>query len=114
MKPLVLFVITSDPRISPRTVEAIRIAVGVATWKRVDVAVYLRGPAVLAAAENVDDLVDADNLTRYTPLLRDLGRPVYVDADFQPGLTGCSVPIEALEVPRVAALAARSTYVLRF
>ena len=114
MKPLALFVITSDPRSSGHAVEAIRIAVGVAAWKRVDVAVYLAGPAVLTTANNVDDLVDADNLERYTPLLRDLGRPVYVDADFQTELTDCSVPIEALQGPALAALAARSTYVLRF
>lgn len=114
MKPLALFIITSDPRASTYAVEAIRIAVGVAAWKRVDVAVYLRGPAVLTAAENVDDLVDADNLTRYTPLLRDLGRPVYIDSDFRPGLTEAAVPIEALDARGLAQLAAGSTYVLRF
>lgn len=114
MKPSALFVITSDPRTSCHAVEAIRIAVGVATWKRVDVAIYLRGPAVLAAAENIDDLVDADNLTRYTPLLRDLGRPVYIDSEFRPGLTETAVPIEALDASGLAQLATRSTYVLHF
>jgi sulfur relay (sulfurtransferase) DsrF/TusC family protein len=114
MKPLALFVVTADPRGSTHAVEAIRIAVGVATWKRVDVALYLCGPAVLAAAENVDDLLDADNLTRYTPLLRDLGRPVYIDAQFRPGLTEASVPIEALDNKGLAQLAGRSNYVLRF
>src|SRR5688572_29939293 len=113
-KPLALFVITGDPRANGRVVEAIRIAVGVATWKRVEVAVYLRGPAVLAAAENVDDLVDSDNLMRYAPLLRDLGRPVYIDPSFGPELGDTSVPIEALDSPGLAGLAARTTYLLRF
>ena len=114
MKPLVLFVVEGDPRTDARTVEAIRVAVGVGTWKRVDVAVYLAGPAVLAAAENIDDLVEADNLVRYTPLLRNLGRPVYIDGSFRPGLTETSVPIEAIDRAGLAKLAARSTYLLRF
>jgi hypothetical protein len=114
MNPLVLFVIASDPRASARPVEAIRIAVGVAAWKRVDVAVYLAGPAVLSAAENVDDLMDADNLVRYTPLLRDLGRPVYVDAQSGSQVTGTAVPIQALDSTGLARLAASSSYLLRF
>ena len=36
MKPFVLFVVTSDPRNTPRPVEALRIAVGTAAWRRVD------------------------------------------------------------------------------
>ena len=114
MKPLVLFVISADPRKDGRAVEAIRVAVGVAAWKRVDVAVYLGGPAALAAAENVDDLVDADNMVRYTPLLRELGRPVYIDGTFKPGLTETTVPIEAMDRAGLAELAARSAYLLRF
>ena len=114
MKPLALFVITSDPRSSAHAVEAIRIAVGVAAWKRVDVVVYLAGPAVLTMAENVDDLVDADNLERYTPLLRDLGRPVYIDAEFRTGLTETTVPVQALDAGGLAKLAVQSSYVLRF
>jgi hypothetical protein len=114
MKPLALFVIDGDPRKDGRVVEAIRVAVGVAAWKRVDVAVYLAGAAVLAAAENIDDLVEADNLVRYTPLLRDLGRPVYIDGGFAPGLSEAAVPIEAIDLAGLAELAARSTYLLRF
>jgi hypothetical protein len=114
MKPLVLFIVGGDPRTSGHPVEAIRMAVGVGTWQRVDVAVYLSGPAVLVAAEDTDDIVDAENLDRYTPLLREMGRPLYIDAAFQPGLTDASVPIETLDARGLAALAARSAYVLRF
>ena len=114
MKPLVLFVINADPRRSGRAVEAIRVAVGIAAWQRVEVAIYLAGAAILAAAENVDDLVDADNLVRYAPLLRDLGRPIYIDGSFKPGLTETTVPIEAIDRTGLAGLSARSTYLLRF
>jgi hypothetical protein len=114
MKPFVLFVVTSDPRNSPRPVEALRIVVGTAAWKRVDVALYLGRSAVLTVAENVDDLVDADNLERYRPLLKDLARPVYIDAECRPPLTDTSVAIEALDKGGLARLAAQSTYLLRF
>ena len=114
MKPLALFVINGDPRKDGSVVEAIRVAVGVAAWKRVDVAVYLSGPAVLAAAENVDDLVEAENLVRYTPLLRELGRPVCIDGSFAPGLSAAALPIKAIDRAGLAELAARSTYLLRF
>jgi hypothetical protein len=114
MKPFVLFVVTSDPRTSPRPVEALRIAVGTAAWKRVDIALYLGGPAALAVAENVDDVVDAENLTRYRPLLQELARPVYIDADFTPRLSETAVPIQALDTGGLARLAAQSTYLLRF
>lgn len=114
MKPMALFVIDADPRAGGQAVEAIRVAVGVAAWKRVDVAVYLAGSAALVAAENVDDLIEADNLVRYTPILRELGRPVYIDSSFRPGLTETSVPIEAIDRGGLAELAAHSTYLLRF
>jgi hypothetical protein len=114
MKPLVLFVIDADPRINGRAVEAIRIAVGIAAWRRVEVAVYLAGAAVLVAAENVDDLVEADNLVRYTPLLRELGRPIYIDSAFEPRLTETTLPIEAIDRTGLGALAALSTFLLRF
>ena len=40
MKPRVLFIVTGDPRTSPRPAEAVRIAAGVVAWKRADIAVY--------------------------------------------------------------------------
>ena len=114
MKPFVLFVVTSDPRNSPRPVEALRMAVGTAAWKRVEVVLYLGGPAVLAVGENVDELVDADNLARYRPLLKDLTCPVYIDAECRSCLTDTSVRIEPLDKPGLGRLAAQSTYLLRF
>ena len=114
MKPFVLFVVTSDPRISPRPVEALRIAVGTAVWKRADIALYLGGPAALVVAENVDDLIDADNLMTYRPLLAELARPVYVDPDSTRGLTETTVPIEPLDGLGLARLAVQSTSLLHF
>src|SRR3954470_5204097 len=78
MKPSALFIITGDPRTSAKPAEAIRIAAGVGTWKKVDVTVYLRGPAVLALSEFVDEFIDEDNFSRYFPIVGEFGRPIYV------------------------------------
>jgi len=73
-----LFVIVSDPRTSHRPAEAIRIAAGVATWKKVEVNVYLRGEAKRVLEEAADDLVDEEHLSRYLPVLREGGGKLYV------------------------------------
>jgi hypothetical protein len=116
VNPSLLFVITSDPRTSHRPAEAIRIAAGVGVWKRADVAVYLRGPAVLALGEHTEDLMDEENYTRYLPSVRDFGRPIYVQRGApllaSPGQT--SFKIEEIDDDQLAALSANSTGVLRF
>ena len=115
-RPSILFLLTSDPRKSHRPAEAIRVAAGVAVWKRADVTVYLGGPAVLALGEWVDDLKDEDNYTRYLPLLAELGRPFFVQAG-APELSelGDTIfPYKAIDEAHLAALAANSSSVLRF
>lgn len=79
MNPKILFIASQDPRTSPRTAEAIRIAAGVGTWKKSEVSLYLRGPAVLALSEFADDFVDEDNYVRYLPIIGEWGRPIYVE-----------------------------------
>ena len=76
--PSVLFIVTGDPRTSPRPAEAIRIAAGVGAWKKADITVYLRDSAVLALSEFADEFVDEDNYTRYLPIVGEFGRPIYV------------------------------------
>jgi sulfur relay (sulfurtransferase) DsrF/TusC family protein len=116
MKPSALFIITGDPRTSHRPAEAIRIAAGVGTWKKIDITVYLRDAAVLALSEFVDEFVDEDNYTRYFPIVKDFGRPVYVQqgAALLQELGEATLPFEPIDDRRLAELAARHTYVIRF
>ena len=60
MKRGVLLIIATDPRSSHRPAEAIRIAAGVGAWGRVEVTLYLHGPAVLALSDDTDALVDGE------------------------------------------------------
>ena len=116
MKPSALFIITGDPRTSAKPAEAIRIAAGVGTWKKADISVYLRGPAVLALSEYVDELVDEDNFSRYFPIVGEFGRPVYVQkgAPLLGEIGESPLKFEEIEDARLAQLAIESNYVLRF
>ena len=116
MKPSALFIITGDPRQDGRTAEAIRIAAGVGTWKKVDVTVYLRDAAVLALSEYPDELVDEDNFTRYFPIVGEFGRPVYVQrgASLLSEIGQATLPYEEIDDAQLAALCAQNRYVLRF
>lgn len=116
MKPKLLLLVTSDPRTSARPAEAIRIAAGIGAWKKAEVTLYLRGPAVLSAGEWVDELQEEDNFTRYLPIVAEFGRPVYLQAG-APELAeagALSVKTELITDAQLAELTAQATYVLRF
>jgi hypothetical protein len=116
MKPSALFIIESDPRRSARPAEAVRIAAGVAAWKKVEVAVYLRGVAVWVLDEKAEALLDGEDYARYLPILRELGRPIYVQKGIAaPGEIGhVALPFEEISDEQLAELAAASECVLRF
>jgi hypothetical protein len=116
MKRSALFIITGDPRCSARPAEAIRIAAGVGTWKKADIHVYLRGPAVLALSEYVDELVDEDNFSRYFPIVGEFGRPIYAQrgAPLLADLGESPLKFEEIDDTQLAKLAASCSYVLRF
>ena len=116
MKPSALFLITGDPRTSARPAEAIRIAAGVGTWKKADITVYLRGPAVLALSEYVDEFIDEDNYARYFPIVGEFGRPIYVQrgAKLLGEIGESPLIFEEIDDAQLAQLAASSNYVLRF
>src|SRR4051812_48252809 len=116
MKPFALFIITGDPRTSAKPAEAIRIAAGVGTWKKADITVYLRGPAVLALSEYVDEFIDEDNYSRYFPIVGEFGRPIYVQrgAKLLNEIGDAPLKFEEIDDAQLAQLAAGCNYVLRF
>jgi hypothetical protein len=114
--PTVLFIVSGDPRTSPRPAEAIRIAAGVGAWKKANITLYLRDVAVLALSEFADELVDEDNYTRYLPIVAEFGRPIYVqkNAAHLSELGEPAFPFKEISDDDLAAIAANSTYVVRF
>jgi len=116
MKRCALFVIRSDPRRSHRPAEAIRIAAGVGGWQQIEIALYLRGPAVLALAEPPTGLVDEDLFARCLPLIQEFSHPVFVQSQAAELARLGQSPwrFEPLEDAQLATLAAQSSCVLNF
>jgi sulfur relay (sulfurtransferase) DsrF/TusC family protein len=111
-----LFIVTGDPRKSPRPAEAIRIAAGVGAWKKVEILLYLREAAVLAPSEFADEFIDEDNFTRYLPIVGEWPRPIYVqkNSPHLRDLGEIAYRLEEISDDQLATLAAESDYVLHF
>jgi hypothetical protein len=116
MKPSLLIIVGADPRTNARTAEAIRIAAGVSAWKKCDVRLYLRGPAILSLNIYADEFVDEDHFNRYLPILKDSGHPVYVErgSRFLADLEEAVLPYEAVSDEQLAGLSTESNYVMLF
>ena len=115
MKPSVLFLVSSDPRASGLPAEAVRIAAGVAAWKKVEVTLYLHSAAVLALGEFADDLIDGDKFRQYLPVLADSGGKLFIqDSAALTASEKTMSGVRVLNAAELADLAAVSHYVLRF
>jgi hypothetical protein len=107
-----MIVVASDPRSSHRPAEAIRLAAGIAAWRKVDVTLFFTGPGVAAVSSDPDDFVDPESYTSHLPMLLEHGRPLLVDSESQPPAN--RVDCTAILRPQFYAVAADATYVLRF
>lgn len=76
----VLVLIRSSPRLNGRPAEAIRMAAGIAVWRKAKVRLLLLGEAAEVLGEFADELVQGDTITRYLPMLVECSGPVLVDA----------------------------------
>jgi len=114
--PVVLMIVTSDPRTSARPAEAVRIAAGVGAWKKAVVRLHLQGPAVLCLSEFTDELVDEDNFSRYLPILGELGHPVTVEQGsvHLAEIGETPVPYQEVDGSGLADLVSGATSILRF
>src|SRR5271154_6844988 len=104
--PTTLVIVETDPRISARPAEGIRIAAGIGAWKKTDVTLVLRGPAGYSLQEYADELVDEDNFVRYLPLVAESPRPIYLEDSFTDtaALKGSAFNYEIISPVRTAEL----------
>jgi len=107
-----LVVVASDPRASHRPAEAIRLAAGVAAWRKIAVTLYLTGPATAAVSADCDDFVDEESYTRYLPMFVESGGGLYVESSAS--ASNAELPHEKMSRQQFAALASKMTYLLRF
>ena len=115
MTHAVLFVVTADPRTSPRPAEAVRIAAGVGAWKKIAVTVYLWGAAVLALSEYPDELTDGDHFRQYLPLVTESGGLVCAQrgAPLLDQIGQAPVDFREIGPGDLASVAAKNDYILR-
>ncbi len=113
--PRTLVMIETDPRVSPRPAEGIRIAAGIGAWKKTDVTLLLRGPAAYSLQEYADELVDEDNFLRYLPLVAEGPHPIFVENSFTdlPALEGSAFRYEIISPQQTAGLIAANDYLIR-
>ena len=79
MTSSIVLVIRGDPRTSHRPVEALRIALGLASGEH-HVTVVLEEETPLLLAKDADDVVDVEILEKYLPSFKQLGIPFVMTA----------------------------------
>jgi len=78
MPKRVVVVISEDPFVTARPVEALRIALGLCAGDH-DTTVVLLGRAPFLLMENTEEIVDVDTLEKYLPSCKDLSIPFVVE-----------------------------------
>lgn len=81
MKRLLIW-ISSDPRLSGRAAEGVRVAAGVGAWKRVEVSLYFSGAGTLCLGDDVEELEGGDVIQQYLPTIKEHGGRIAVEAGF--------------------------------
>lgn len=80
MSKRVAVVISEDPSVTARPVEALRIALGLCAGDH-DTTVVLLGRAPLLLMEDTDDIIDVDILEKYLPSFTHLSVPFIVEPE---------------------------------
>lgn len=111
MGQFILILIKSNPLKSHRPVEAIRIALGLASGE-LPVQIVLMNQAPLLLAEESEDLVDGELLPQYLPTLKEWGQTFYVEEESWKALkfdkTGYQVaPIPMSQIAQLVQQASR-------
>jgi hypothetical protein len=112
----VLVLITSDPRLSHRAFEAMRIGTGVVAGEN-EVTFVLVDGAVHLLDDDTEDLVDGDDIARFRDNLRALGVAFHVETTAIPPDRGWNTeghPVVPVSRQRIAELVGRARRVLMF
>ncbi|HEV7736724.1 MAG TPA: hypothetical protein VGO47_05040 [Chlamydiales bacterium] len=78
MSKHVAVVISDDPHVTARPVEALRIALGLCAGDH-DTTVILLGPAFRLLMEDTEEIVDAEILEKYLPSFKHLAVPFIIE-----------------------------------
>jgi hypothetical protein len=108
-----LLVVSTNPELSPRPAEAVRIAAGVSAWQNVRVHLWLRGEAIRMLDEDHPAFMDEEHIDRH---LESLAPQVtlLVDAAGLLPKSPSRVPFQTASEAELARLAAGMTTVIQF
>ena len=87
MSKRIAVVISEDPRVTARPVEALRIALGLCAGDH-ETTVILLGQSSIMLTEDTEEIIDVDVLEKYLPSFQHLGVPFVIEAGTSIG--GCS------------------------
>jgi len=114
MTQSILFLIRSDPTITPRSIEGLRISMSfLASWESTHV--ILVNKAVTLLATDVDDVCDIDTLEKLLPTFKDMETPFYVEEksslhiDFDPDFS-----IQTVSHAEISDMIARTSFSMVF
>lgn len=79
MSKRIAVVISEDPRVTARPVEALRIALGLCAGDH-ETTVVLLGRASILLKEDTEEIIDVDVLEKYLPSFKHLSVPFIVEA----------------------------------
>jgi predicted peroxiredoxin len=114
--PPVIVLISTDPRVSHRANEAMRIGLGVVAGEN-DVTFVLLGAGVHLLDEDTDELVDGDDIAKFRTNLKALGVPFHVEkgaVPTDPGWNADGHPVVPVTRDDIAGLVQRGRRCLVF
>ncbi len=105
MTDRILVLIKSNPLESHRPVEAIRIALGLASGEH-SVVIVLLNQAPRLLADDTDDLVDGDILQKYLPVFKEMDQTFFIEETSLRAhlLEGSDYTIQAISYDKIAEL----------
>ena len=103
MSKRIAVVISGDPYVTARPVEALRIALGLYTGDH-ETTVILLGRAPCLLMKNTEEIVDVDILEKYLPSFKQLTIPFIVEPRTSPDKWSDDFSISALSVDEIRRL----------
>jgi hypothetical protein len=95
-----LLILSSDPCLTGRPAEAVRLAAGISACGQVQVRIYLHGPAAKTLAPEASDALDMDLFVQYWPLVASPHAPILVQAGALQQYRLAELAVPTLEISR--------------
>jgi len=113
----ILLVIQSDPEISKRPAEAVRMAAGLVSWKKLSITLCFKEKSLKALDEYADELENGDIFLQYLPMfnLEDpYAQGIIIVGDRQPENPNPEITYKNISVQEFGALSEKYDCLMTF